>query len=179
MTDRDQPITIGKKATARFAAIFVALSIDVLFVALAVSGIRSAHPATPARVLSLLILATVLGAATSWFLWRVSRVRLEVSEDGVAAIGVFSVTRFPLSAVRRVDAVDGRTLRPRITDGEGDALHLPVIRLNVAPGDLPVRQLATLDPRIAEQNADSVRWCLERAARPKSSLRRGPAIPPA
>ena len=165
MTSRNQPIIIGQKDSARFVGIALAIGIDVLIVGLGVAGIKSSHPATPARVISIIILAALLGTAASWYLWRVTRVRLEFSEDGVAAIGVVSVTRYPLSAVRRVDTVDGRTLRPRITDGEGGAIQLPVIRLNVAPGDLPVPQLATHDRRTAEQNADSVRWCLDRVAR--------------
>ena len=172
MTDSSALISIGQRDSVKIAGICMLAMIDLMIVTLAVVVIQASDTAVVARVVAVLALALLVGGAATWYLCRVIRARLEFSADGIRAVGIGSTQSIPMSAVRRVDTADGRTLHPRIIGDDGVTLYLPVIRLSVCPGDLPVAQLASESLRTAEQGADSVRWSLERAARPSSPLRR-------
>lgn len=179
MTDRDQPITLGQKDSVKVTGLMLAGMADTLLVILGIVGIGAARPASVAAVAGIIVLVILTGSAVSWFMWRMTRIRLEISESGITQVNLVFKQHFSMSNVRRVDAVDGASLRPRIVGLDGVRVYLPVVRLNVSPGDLPVRQLAGYTMKDAEVNADSLRWMLDRAGRATGPLdpTARPAIP--
>ena len=163
MTDSDQPMTVGQKDSTKTVALVFGVSIDAMLIVTAFALLADANTVTVSVVLGVVLLIVVLGTLSTWFFWRLARIRLEISEDGIIDIGLLGRRFVPTDQIRRVDVVDGRSLRRPRTGGDDQILYLPVVRTGVSPGEIPVLQLAADNVKDAEVNADSLRWLLDRA----------------
>jgi hypothetical protein len=166
MTKRTAPVIIGQQNYLRIYAIVFGVGVDGFLAITAIDLVTDAQTAVPARTVAVFAMTLLVGSAVTWFCWRVLRMRLEISEDGIVAVEMWSTHSIPLHAVRRIDAVDGGTLRPKIARDEDKPLYLPVLRLSVSPGDLPVRGMAANSPQEAAANAESLRRTLARMISP-------------
>ena len=170
MTDSDHPITVGQKDSTQFFALLFGVSIDALLIFTGVALLAAAHTVTVSGVIGVILLIVLLGSLSTWFFWRLARMRLEISKEGIVDIGLLGRRFVPKDLVRRVDVVDGRSLRRPRGGGEDPIIYLPVIRTGVSPGEIPVLQLAADNRKGAEVNADSLRRLLDRASRTSAPL---------
>ena len=111
MTDSDHPITVGQKDSAQFFALLFGVSIDALLIFTGVALLTAAHTVTVLGVIGVILLIVLLVSLSTIFFWRLARMRLEISKDGIVDVGMMARRFVPADRVLRVDVVDGRSLR--------------------------------------------------------------------
>ena len=169
MTHQDQPMVVGIRDSQMILLLAFGVAIDIGLVAAGISLVTNSRRLSGLGVFGVVVLIAIVGVGWSWFIWRLARVRVEISSDQVVEVGVVRRRSIPMSDVLRIEVVDGGSLQKPIRGEDGARLYVPVIRTRVTQDELPVRQLADMSRKVAGTNGDSLRWYFDRANRQRTS----------